>query len=161
MEHESRLTSQLRRLLHSCRTAALGTIDAGGGPHVSRVPFAVDVETGRLVLLISGLAAHTSHIRRDARISLLIAEPEQPDQPVHALGRMTLTGRASVTEPGSADAEALKRAYLQRFPEAEPIARLPDFRCVAVQVHAARQVADFGAARDVSVEAMGRLLRSL
>ena len=40
MPHESRLSRELRQLLQSRRTAALGTTDAHGHPFVSMVPFA-------------------------------------------------------------------------------------------------------------------------
>lgn len=161
MEHESRLNSELRRLLTARRTAALGTVDADGLPHVSMVPYAVDPAAPGLVLLISGLAAHTAHIRRAARVSLLIADHETPGRPVHALGRLTLSADARLAEPGCAEADALRQVYLRRFPEAEPIGALPDFRYVAVGVRAVRQVAGFGAARDVRMDGFERLLRSL
>lgn len=161
MEHESRLTSELRRLLSTQRTAALATVDPDGRPYVSLVPYAVDTSAPRLVLSISGLAAHTGHIRRDPHVSLLIADPGQPGQPVHALSRLTLSARAGLAEPGQPEAEALRQVYLRRFPEAEPIAQLPDFRYAAVHVRAVRQVAGFGAARDVAMDSFERLLRSM
>lgn len=161
MQHESRLTSELRRLLLARRSAALGTLDVDGLPHVSMTPYAIDAEAPGLVLLISGLAAHTGHIRRNPQVSLLITDHETPGEPVHALGRMTLAATARLIEPGTDEAERLRRVYLQRFPEAESIGALPDFRYVGVQVQAIRQIAGFGAARDVTVEAFENLLRSL
>ena len=161
MTHESRLTSELRRLLLARRTAALGTLDAEGLPHVSMVPYAIDATAPRLVLLISGLAAHTGHIQRQPRVSLLITDHETPGQPVHALGRLTLAARATLAEPQTDDALTLRQAYLRRFPEAEPIGALPDFRYVGLQVQAIRQIAGFGAARDVDLDTFQSLLRSL
>lgn len=160
MNHESRLTAELRRLLASCRRAALGTVAGDGAPHVSVTPFAVDSHTPRLVLLVSGLAAHTGHMRHDSRVSLLIADHEVPGESVHALGRLTVAGEARVAEPDSDEYPALRRAYLRRFPEAQSIAQLPDFRYVAVYVRAVRQVAGFGAARDVPPDAFECLLRA-
>lgn len=161
MEHESRLMGEMRRLFSVSRRAALATTDSEGHPYASAVPYAVDPQSARVVLLISGLAAHTEHIRRQPRVSLLVAEPERAGEPVHALGRLTLTAHAEVLEPGDAGIEALGLAYLRRFPDAEPIACLPDFRYVALRVLAVRQVAGFGAARDVALAELERLLRSL
>lgn len=161
MTHESRLTADLRRLLTGCRRAALGTLAEGGEPQVSITPFAVEPHTPCFVLLVSGLAAHTANMRRDARVSLLVAEQEVEGEPVHALGRFTVAGEARVATPDSKESQPLQHAYLRRFPEAEAIAQLPDFRYVAVYVRAVRQVAGFGAARDVPLEAFERLLRSL
>ena len=51
--------------------------------------------------------------------------------------------------PGSAAWRACGAAYLDRFPEAEPMTRLDDFMFVAIHVSAARQVAGFGTARSI------------
>ena len=65
--HLPRLGHALRTLLHKRRHAALGTLDAAGAPFVSMVPFAIDAAAGRLVLHISGLAAHTGHMAEIGR----------------------------------------------------------------------------------------------
>lgn len=157
--HESRLTSELRRLLSTRRTAALGTLSADGRPYVSMTPYAIDTRQACLVILISGLAAHTRHIREHPQVSLLISDAEEQGQPVHALGRLTIEADAQLAEPGSDDAGALAQAYLKRFPEAEQIGALPDFRYVTLAPRAIRQIAGFGAARDVSLEEFQRLLQ--
>ena len=46
MASEHNLTRALRELIHSQRTAALGTLDAQGEVFVSRVPFAIDSANG-------------------------------------------------------------------------------------------------------------------
>lgn len=167
MEHESRLSAELRRLLGERRTAALGTTDAEGRTHVSMVPYAIDGANARMVLLVSGLAAHTGHLQRDPRVSLMVADHETPGEPVHALGRFTVLAEARVIGPGGQpsgpdeDPASLRAAYLARFPDAAPIAQLPDFRYVAVYAQAVRQVAGFGAARNVPIDQFERLLRSL
>ncbi|UUZ77435.1 hypothetical protein LP414_09545 [Polaromonas sp. P1(28)-13] len=48
--------------------------------------------------------------------------------------------------------EACRAAYLERFPEAEPMTQLGDFMFVAIEVTSARQVAGFGAARSIDEE---------
>ena len=161
MAHESRLTAAVRRVLKSRRTAALGTLSSDGGPHVSMVPFAVDSTQARLILLISQLAAHTRHIARDPRVSLLITEAENADEPVHQLGRITLVGEACCIQRDTVEHDNCEQVYLRRFPEAENIALLPDFRYVSMYVQAVRQIAGFGAARDMPAEDFERLLRSI
>ena len=47
---------------------------------------------------------------------------------------------------------ACRHAYLARFPEAEPMTALGDFRFVVLHVLGARQVAGFGAARTVDAD---------
>jgi putative heme iron utilization protein len=157
MAHEPRLTGALRALLHMQRTAALGTTGDDAAAFVSMVPFALEPTLGCLVIHVSGLAAHTRHLQARPRVSLLVMQSEVAGQPVHALPRITLEGEASVLEPDSPQWLACRAAYLARFPEAEPMTQLGDFRFVAVQVTRARHVAGFGAARDVDEEEVKRV----
>ena len=148
MAHEARLTTALRELIGSQRVAALGTLGEDGAPFVSMVPFAVDPLDRSLVIHISGLAAHTHNLQRTPRASLLICQAEVAGQPVHALPRATLDVQVSEARD-EADAQACRAAYLARFPEAEPMTTLGDFRFVRLRPQGARQVAGFGAARSL------------
>lgn len=148
MAHEPRLTRALRELLAAQRVAALGTLDEDGAPFVSMVPFAVDGQDRSLVIHISGLAAHTRNLQRRPRASLMVCRAEVAGEPVHALPRVTLDIDAADAVAG-ADAQACRAAYLARFPEAEPMTALGDFRFVRLRPLGARQVAGFGAARSV------------
>lgn len=152
MPHESRLTRELRALLRSHRVAALGTISDEGAPFVSMVPFALAPALGCLVIHVSALAAHTRYLAARPAVSLLVMQAEVAGQPVHALPRATLEGRARSLEAGDPAWEACRAAYLQRFPEAQPLTQLGDFRFVAVEVTGARQVAGFGSARSIDQE---------
>ena len=156
--HLPRLGHALRALLHERRHAALGTLDAAGAPFVSMVPFAVDATAGRLVLHISGLAAHTGHMAAEPRVSLLVTAADAAGQPVHDLARVTLQALAHTPAPGAADWASARAAYLARFPEATPMTELPDFRFITLQITGARQVAGFGAARSVDGDELARVL---
>jgi hypothetical protein len=149
MAHESRLTRELRALLHSHRVAALGTISDEGHPFVSMVPFALAPALGCFVIHVSGLAAHTKFLVARPAVSLLVMQREAPGEPVHALPRATLEGQAKLLEPDSDEWHACRAAYLQRFPEAGHMTQLGDFRFVAIEVKGARQVAGFGSARSI------------
>lgn len=150
MAHEPRLTSALRALLAAQRVAALGTLGDDGAPFVSMVPFAVDAQDRSLVIHISGLAVHTRNLQRTPRASLMVYQAEVTGEPVHALPRVTLDVQAADAAAG-ADAQACRDAYLARFPEAEPMTALGDFRFVRLRPLGARQVAGFGAARSLDV----------
>ncbi|MEO8652577.1 MAG: pyridoxamine 5'-phosphate oxidase family protein, partial [Ramlibacter sp.] len=150
--HESRLTRELRALLHSRRVAALGTISDEGAPFVSMVPFAMVPQLGCIVIHISGLAAHTRYLQARPAASLLVMQAEAPGEPVHALPRATLDGQARILEAGSEAWRACRFAYLQRFPEAQPMTELGDFVFVAIELTGARQVAGFGSARSIDEE---------
>ena len=94
MPHESRLTLELRALLHSQRVAALGTIEDDGNPFVSMVPYAMEPSLGCLVIHVSGLAAHTGNLQVRPNVSVLVMQAEVEGEPVHALPRVTLDGLA-------------------------------------------------------------------
>jgi heme iron utilization protein len=155
---EHSLTKALRQLLAERRTAALGTLDGDGMASVSMVPYAIDPTEGELVIHVSALAAHTGHMARTPRVSLLVCAPEPEGQPVHALPRVTLEAQARFCEPGSPEAVRARSVYLQRFPDAEMMTTLGDFRFVRLQPLGARQVAGFGAARSLPVEEVRRAL---
>ena len=149
MAHESRLSRELRSLLNGQRVAALGTLCDHGGPLVTMVPYAIEPGQACLVIHVSSLAAHTRNLQAAAAVSLLVMRAEVQGEPVHALPRVTLEGQATVLVHGSAAWQACGAAYLDRFPEAEPMTRLDDFMFVAIHVSAARQVAGFGTARSL------------
>lgn len=159
--HVPRLTVELAILLHTQRVAALGTLDAQGQPFVSMVPYAIALEPGVLVLHVSGLAAHTAHMARAPGVTALVMRSEVAGEPVHALPRVTLNARAEPLASGHALYAPCRAAYLQRFPDAEPMTALPDFRFVALHLLQARQVAGFGAARSVDFETLQEALRTL
>ena len=157
--HLPRLMRALAQLLRGQRVAALATLEADGSPFVSMVPFAIEPGSGRLVLHVSALAQHTGNMEREPRVSLLVMQPEPVDGPVHALPRVTLLGYASTLERDSPAWTACRAAYLERFPEAEPMTQLGDFRFVAIELDGARQIAGFGAARSVGAEEIRQVLR--
>lgn len=156
--HESRLTVELRALLHSQRVAALATVNDDASPFVSMVPFAIEPLLACLVLHVSGLAAHTGNLQARGAVSVLVMQPEVPGEPVHALARVTLQGQAKVLEPDSVVWHACRAAYLERFPEAQFMTELADFRFVAIELQGARQVAGFGAARSIDAGEVRQVL---
>lgn len=158
--HEPRLNQTLRALLTQQRVAALGTLDAQGGPFVSMVPYAIDPASGALILHVSGLAAHSQNLVRASVVSVLVTQTPQADQPVHALPRVTLMGVARVLASDSPEGAQARAAYLARFPEAQPMTALGDFRFVSIQVHSARQIAGFGAARSLDASEIAALLQA-
>lgn len=150
--HESRLARALRELLVSRRTASLATVQADGTPFVSMVPYAIEPTLGALVLHVSGLAAHTGNMARQPLTACLITAAEVDGEPVHALQRVTLHTRAEALPADHPSWGPCRAAYLARFPEAESMTALPDFRFVALHLLSARQVAGFGAARSVDAD---------
>ncbi|WP_439115482.1 HugZ family protein [Hydrogenophaga sp.] len=158
MSTEHSLTRALRELVQQQRTAALGTVSAGGAPFVSLVPYALDVQQRCLVIHVSGLAAHTGNLQREPRVSLLLSQAAPSEGPVHALPRVTLEATAESLLPDTPEALACRTVYLERFPEAAPMTTLGDFRFVRLHLLGARQVAGFGAARSLNGDEVRRAL---
>lgn len=158
---ESRLNQHLRHLLAQRRVAALGTLDDDGAPFVSMVPFAVDAINATLVIHVSLLAPHTRHVLARPCVSLLIMQAEIEDAPVLALPRVTIQGQASALEVSSEPWSDAKRAYLARFPDAEPTTHFGDFRFIGIAVDTARQVSGFGAARSLNATELATVLSPL
>ncbi|MFM2059084.1 MAG: hypothetical protein RLY71_3469 [Pseudomonadota bacterium] len=159
--HRSRLDLALLDLLASRSTAALGTLQPDGAPFVSMVPYALHPARPGLILHVSALAAHRRQLEADPRVSLLVCAAEDGQAPVQALGRVTLAGSAHTLAHGSASWLDCRTAYLARFPQAEPITELPDFAFVLIDLHEARQVAGFGAARSLDPAELASLWSDL
>ncbi|MCP5539462.1 MAG: pyridoxamine 5'-phosphate oxidase family protein [Akkermansiaceae bacterium] len=133
-------------LMRSTRWAALGTVDAAGAPLVSAVAFAP--AEGALLVHVSQLAAHTRNLRERPRFSLLLSEPDSGEATdPQTLARLTLSGGAAVVDRESGeDFAAAARAYLARFPEAEPRFGFGDFHLIRLTPESGNFVGGFGRA---------------
>ena len=157
MPHESRLQQSLRELLITQRTAALAVQPLADfsapslpAPGLSFVPWAWCSDFSCLVIHVSGLASHTRAMQAHPAISLMMVASEVPGQGVHALERISIASITSTPPRESALWQALKSSYLARFPEAEAMTMLGDFRFIYITPSSGRHVAGFGAAREVS-----------
>ena len=113
-----------KALLRSVGSGALATLDPQGAPFSSLTAVATDVD-GRPLLLLSRLAAHTSHLENDARASLLLARIGRGDPLAHP--RLTLNGRAYRLERESDEGKRARRRFLRAHPKAELYAGFADF----------------------------------
>ncbi len=152
------LASQLRQLVMSRSTAALGTLHTGA-PYVSMVPFVLLDDASAFIVHVSGLAAHTQDMLADPRVSLLIAESEQAGFSPQALPRVTILGTARRLPGDSPEWAAARDAYLTRFPDAAPTFRLGDFALFAIVPTSVRWVAGFAQARSLTPESFAAAVR--
>ena len=148
------------RLLHSRSTAALGTRTDSGEVSLSMVPYAIDSASGLLVILISGLAAHTRQLQSHPRASLLICDSEDQADNVHALARVSLDVEAFWPVADSTQARQACDTYLRRHPSATLLTQLPDFHWACLRPLQARHVAGFGAARTLDPDRLRELICS-
>ena len=125
---------EAKRLLRGTRAGTLATLNGSGDPFASLVTVATDPD-GSPLILVSQLSAHTRHLDRDPRCSLLLAETGEGDPLAHP--RLTITGVAGkVTEPTAR--RAARARFLARHPKAELYADFGDFsfwRVAMGQIH--------------------------
>ena len=139
-----------KRLLRTVRSGALATLQPEGEPFASLVSVATLID-GRPILLLSRLSAHTQHLLRDPRCSLLLAEGGKGDPLAHA--RLTLTGQAvCLTEP--AEVGEARARFLSRQPKAGLYADFPDFSFWRVTPRAAHLNGGFAKAARLDGEAV-------
>ncbi|MEI4484661.1 pyridoxamine 5'-phosphate oxidase family protein [Frigidibacter sp. MR17.14] len=129
--------------------AALATLDATGAPAISRIALG-RAPGGRLLTLISDLAAHAQALERDPRCALLLGEPgERGDPLTHP--RLSLSCTAEPLERE----EGLRAAWLADHPKAKLYVDFADFRFTAFRVTAASLNGGFGKAYHLTAEDLG------
>ena len=161
----SRLDELARALIRSTRVGALGTLTAEGSPFVSMVPLLpLPTELGgkriapSWLIHVSALAAHARQMVAEPRISLLLMAADHAEAEPLALQRLTLNGQAIPLATESSAAQQARELYLRAFAQAELTVALPDFRFVRLEMHEARHVAGFGAARTLDADRLATLL---
>jgi heme iron utilization protein len=125
-------------LLRAARMGTLATVQ-DGQPFASLVTPATAPDRS-VLLLTSGLAAHTQHLKRDARCSLLVSGTAESANP-QTTPRCTLTGTAAPV-----DDPALKARYLAIHPYAGLYAGFGDFGLWRLEAQGGMLVGGFGRA---------------
>lgn len=131
-------------------TIILGTAAPDGAPDASVAATLLDAD-GAFVIYISGLAAHTRHLRANPRASVLLIESEAtPGNPL-ARRRLTFACTAAPVSRDSAAHAELVLTFRQKFGATiDVVSTLPDFQFVRLQPQSGRVVAGFGAAFEVN-----------
>ncbi len=132
-------------LAEEVRTAVLLTMRAGR-PFGSHVPYVFGSDWTRAYLHLSRLALHTQHLLAGSRVSLFIAEPDEPEKNPLALRRINLQGEAVVLSLDTPSYDAIKERYLERFPQAEMMFGFGDFALWELRLENAHLVLGFGQA---------------
>jgi len=152
MDLAARITC-IHDLLAATRVATLST-HRPDGPYGSMVPFIHDPATGQIHIHLSALAPHSRHLKADSRASLLITETDAPDKDPLALVRVLVSGSAQPLARDTPAYDEIKNRYLNRFPGAEVVFQLPDFRLYPVHADAVHLVAGFGKAYTLGPESL-------
>ena len=129
---------QARTLLRAARSATLATAE-DGQPYAALVTPAPAPDLS-LLMLLSGLSAHTRHLGRDGRCALMVTGEATGTNPQTA-PRLTVTGIAT-PEPDP----ALKARWVARHPYAAFYAELGDFRLLRLRLVAGQFIGGFASA---------------
>ena len=154
MDHSSEQT--LIRLLRTQRIAALGTL-RDGGPLVSQVLFAAAPDFSTFCMHISRLAQHTQDILSNPRVSLMIADTDDGAGDPLQLARVSIRGEAAIIAPGTDEYATARAVYLAKFPQAAVNFQLGDFALYGIEPRAARYVAGFGKAFNLTQASFRKL----
>ena len=146
----------LRELLTASRVLSLALV-VDEAPVNGLLPFAVTPDYRALVVHASRLARHTKGLHGGALFDALLHEPVVDDVDALQVKRVTLRGVVRVPEDGTAAHAALRRVYLMKFPEAEPITALADFAFYVLLIEGGRLVTGFGAAANVTQDTLRTL----
>ena len=137
---------QVYTLLETCHEGALATLNEKN-PFVSLTGFLYgrnheDFPHGIFYFFLSDLARHARYIKKNSRVSLLIAS-DNLSLPVHERERATVTGE--MTRLGDDKmTEGLKQSYLKIFPRAEIFFKLADFHFYRLEPEEIYWVGGFG-----------------
>ena len=145
----------LARLVRSARIGALGTLRKGA-PNVSMVAYMPAPDFATVWMRLSRLAWHTQDLAVDARVSLSICETDDGRADPQTLARVTLRGEAVQIPAERSDGEALKRAWLERFPQSAVTFELADFSFWGIVPRDARFVAGLGRTYNLSASEFSR-----
>lgn len=133
-----------RCLLRAARQGVLATV-AADQPFASLVTPAV-LPDGSVLMLLSGLAAHTRHLMAAPRCALMVAGVAENANPQTA-PRVTITGVA-----GQQSDPALRRHWVQRHPYAAFYADFTDFSIWRLVPEAGHYVGGFAMASVLAQE---------
>ncbi len=111
----------------------------------ARAIVTLDVESGTIEPVCDLERDHPGCRSNDGR-----ADPQ-------TLGRVSIYGTAEMIENGEAGYTPLKKAYLDRFPEAEQLFKLDDFNFWRIKPKGGRFVAGFAKAFNITVETLQKV----
>ena len=148
---DAQARQSLARLIRTQRIAALGTT-SDTAPLVTMVLYVAAADLCSFYIHVSQLAQHTQAIRQDRRVSLMIVEPDSGETDPQMLARVSIRGDATEMPPTAVDYQAVKAAYLAKFPRAAVNFGLGDFMLYAITPRHARYVGGFGKIFDLAAE---------
>ena len=149
----------LAGLLRGERIAHLATLRQGA-PMASMTLYLPDEGFTAFHVHVSRLAWHTQDMAQDPHVALSIAQTDDGRADPFTLMRLSIRGEAVQVANGTSGSEALKKAWLARFPEQAINFELADFSFWRIVPRDARFVAGFGRIHNLSAAALAACSKS-
>ena len=141
------LAESARTLVQQAHNAILSTVSNHSGiPYGSLVGIS-PLDNGNILMLMSQLAEHQHYISANPHGSIFVM-PHINEPDALAKPRVSLLGRALPFDV----TEAIKRAYVERHPNAELYLQLGDFSFYQLHIEHVRYIAGFGRMGWISAE---------
>ena len=139
------------------RSIILSTASADGMPQASYAPFLIDGDKN-IYIYVSGLSAHTAHLKQTSRASILFIEDEANTPEIFARRRLTYECKATVLPRDTPQWQTLIERFEERFGKVVGLMRgLPDFQLFQLQPQTGQFIIGFGAAYRVSTSNLNSL----
>lgn len=134
------------RLLRDIRSLFLATINDQNHPFASFAPFYADLENNQLLVFLSDLSEHTSHLRQNPNASVMIAVDEADSQQIYIRLRLQYQILATeITDPELRE-RGLDLLEAKHGNIMEILKQLPDFRLFSLKPTKGSYVQGFGQA---------------
>ena len=155
MADHTDFASDLAALVRGQRIAHLATLRQGA-PMASMTLYLPGADFTAFYVHVSRLAWHTQDMAQEGRVALSVAEADDGRADPFTLRRISIRGEAVQVRNGTAESEALKPAWLARFPEQAINFELADFSFWRIAPRDARFVAGFGRIHNLSAAELKR-----
>ena len=150
---DERDAAALAELIRRERIAHLATLRSSA-PMVSMTLYMTSPDFSAFFVHVSRLAWHTQDMQHDARVALSIAETDDRRADPFTLMRVSVRGEAKNIANDAPAFQALKAAWLARFPEQAINFELADFSFWRIAARDARFVAGFGRIHNLAAAAL-------
>lgn len=147
MTQESQnVSDELNRLLESCLSLMLATVNERGDPLASYAPYVRD-DDGDFYVYVSGLSSHTSNLLQQRRASILIAQDERDTPQIFARLRANFDCEAELIARDTPAWSSILERFQMRFGNVTDILRqLADFTLIRLHPRKGTFIRGFGQA---------------
>ena len=146
----------LQSLLDGQRVLAVGVL-AGTTPYAGLLPFVPVPDRSGVLVHASRMSKHSQGLTDGAHVGVLVHEQDGPDKDPLQIKRATFECVVRPIVRNSAEWEAGRAVYLERFPDSNITFKLGDFTLYRLEFQSGLYVAGFGRAMEIEPRDIKRL----